>query len=418
MNTSQMIQNAVENREILIPNFIVIVTTLVLTLALFSKPIEKSSWWAATVIPLASIIGSGFLVIAPILQMSMGVYAPLAMAGLVIVAYLIGAAIRFNIKYVEPKLAAGTLHPAPRSLEILSQWALSFAYVVSVTYYLALFGDFALRGVNVVNPVLSRTITTAILIFIAVYGRYRGFNFLGRFEALKLGIIGGLLLGLAYGNYHAWIQHIWHLPQTKEPSLHDWRIVLGMLIVVQGFETSRYLGDKFPPLLRIRTMRYAQWISAGIYIVYITLMLYYFNYPLPSEGQDTAIITLSGHVATVLPVMLLALALIAQFDAAIADAEGGSGLLEELSKRKITMNVGYAIIAAGGILIVWSSNIFQIITYASQVFALYYMLQSMVAALTAAKHVDIPHRWMKFFGFALVASIAATVVMFGIPASG
>ncbi len=402
----------------MIANVIVIFTTLVLTLLLFSKPVEKSSWWAATVIPLASIIGSGFLVVAPILQMSMGRYAALAMAGLVTLAYLIGAAIRFNIRWVEPKLAAGTLHSAPKGLEVLSQWALSFAYVVSVTYYLALFGDFLLRGVNVVNPILSHTITTAVLIFIAVYGRHRGFNFLGRFEALKLGIIGGLLAGLVWGNWKAWETGIWHLPATGTPTLHDWRILLGMLIVVQGFETSRYLGDKFPPLLRIRTMRYAQWISGGIYVVYIALMLYYFNYPLPPQGQDTAIITLSKHVALVLPVMLLVLALIAQFDAAIADAQGGSGLLEELSRRRITLATGYLIIAVGGILIVWSSNIFQIITYASQAFALYYMLQSMVAALTAAKHEDIPHRWPKFFGFALVAAMAATVVLFGIPAGG
>ncbi len=402
----------------MIANVIVIFTTLLLTLLLFSKPVEKSSWWAATVIPLASIIGSGFLVVAPILQMSMGRYAAFAMAGLVLVAYMIGAAIRFNIRWVEPKLAAGTLHRAPWSLEKLSQWALAFAYIVSVTYYLSLFGDFVLRGVNVVNPVLSHTITSAVLIFIAVYGQHRGFNFLGRFEALKLGIIGGLLAGLAWGNWKAWEAGIWHLPQTAEPSLHDWRIVLGMLIVVQGFETSRYLGDKFPPKLRIRTMRYAQWISGGIYVVYLALMLYYFNYPLPPQGQDTAIITLSKHVATVLPVMLLVLALIAQFDAAIADAQGGSGLMEELSARRITLGMGYVIIAVGGLLIVWTSNIFQIITYASQAFAVYYMLQSMVAALTAAAHKDIPWRWLKFSGFTLVASIAASVVFFGVPAGG
>ncbi len=402
----------------MIANLIVITTTLVLSLLLFSKPVEKSSWWAATVIPLASIIGSGFLVVAPILQMSMGEYAVLAMAGLVTAAYLIGAAIRFNIRHVEPKLAAGTLHPAPKTLEVLSQWALAFAYIVSVTYYLSLFGDFLLRGVDKVDPTLSHVITTAVLIFVAVYGRHRGFNFLGKFEALKLGIIGGLLAGLAWGNWTAWREGIWHLHATAAPTLHDWRIVLGMLIVVQGFETSRYLGDKFPPMLRIRTMRYAQWISGGIYVVYIALMLYYFNYPLPAEGQDTAIITLSKHVATVLPVMLLALALIAQFDAAIADAQGGSGLMEELSRRRIATGTGYIIIALGGVIIVWTSNIFEIITYASQAFALYYMLQSMVAALTAAKHEDVPHRWSKFFGFALVASLAAAVVFFGIPAGG
>ena len=401
----------------MVANLIVIVTTLVLTLILFSKPVEKSSWWAATVIPLASIIGSGFLVIAPILQMSMGTYAFFAMTLLVLVAYAIGAAIRFNIRWVEPKLAGGTLHRAPFALERMSEWALAFAYVVSVTYYLSLFGDFLLRGVDIVDLTLSRLVTSALLIFIAVYGKHRGFNFLGRFEALKLGIIGGLLAGLAWGNWVAWQQGVWHLPPHRVPTLDDWRIVLGMLIVVQGFETSRYLGEKFPPHLRIRTMRYAQWISGGIYVVYIALMLYYFNYPLPSEGQDTAIINLSKHVATILPVMLLALALVAQFDAAVADAEGGSGLLEELSRRKIALGTGYIIIAAGGLLIVWSSNIFEIITYASQAFALYYMLQSMVAALTAAAHRDIPLRWFKFFGFAFVASIAASVVIFGIPAS-
>jgi len=406
------------NINILIPDIIVITTTLILTLILFSKKIEKSSWWSATVIPLASIIGSGFLVVAPILQMSMGRFAVFAMLALVVVAYMIGSAIRFNIKYIEPKLRANTLHKAPLTFEILSQWALSFAYIVSVTYYLALFGDFLLRGVNIVNPTLSHIITTAVLIFIAVYGRHRGFNFLGRFEALKLSIIGGLIAGLAYGNYHAFSQQIWHLPPDHIPTIHDWQIVLGMLIVVQGFETSRYLGDKFPPSLRIITMRYAQLISGGIYVVYIGLMLYYFNYPLPKEGTDTAIITLTHHVATVLPVMLLVLALIAQFDAAIADAQGGSGLFEELSKQKISLKNGYLIIAIGGTFIVWTSNIFQIITYASQAFAIYYMLQSMVASLSALLHKDIPYRLFRFFGYALVASIALSVVIFGVPAGG
>ena len=402
----------------MIANIIVIVTTLLLSLLLFSKPVEKSSWWSATVIPLASIIGSGFLVVAPILQMSTGNYALFAMTGLVLAAYMIGAAIRFNIRYVEPKVAAGTLHRVPKTFEFLSEWTLAFAYVVSVTYYLSLFGDFVLRGVDKVDADLSNLITSAVLIFIAVYGRHRGFNFLGKFEALKLGIIGGLLAGLAWGNWHALSDGVWHLSESSTPDWHNLRVVLGMLIVVQGFETSRYLGEKFPPALRIRTMRYAQWISGGIYVAYIALMLYYFNYPLPSEGQDTAIITLSAHVASILPVMLLVLALIAQFDAAVADAQGGSGLLEELSRRRITQGLGYILIAAGGLLIVWTSNIFEIITYASQAFALYYMLQSMVAALTALKHTDIPNRWAKFLGFSFVASIAASVVVFGIPAGG
>ena len=403
----------------MVENIIVIVTTLLITILLFSKPIEKSSWWSATAIPLASIIGSGFLVIAPILQMSTGNYALVAMTFLVLTAYMIGSAIRFNIKYVEPKLAAGRLNKSAFYIEEISQWALSFAYIVSVTYYLSLFGDFMLRGVHIVDETLSHIITSAVLIFIAFYGNHRGFNFLGKFEALKLGIIAGLIAGLIWGNYTAWSEGLWHLmDNSPTPGWHEIRVVLGMLIVVQGFETSRYLGEKFPPNLRIRTMRYAQWISGGIYILYIALMLYYFNYPLPPEGQDTAIITLSKHIATILPIMLVTVALIAQFDAAVADAQGGSGLINELSKKKISIGLGYILIAIGGLIIVWTSNVFEIITYASQAFALYYMLQSLVAAITAFAHKDIPNRVIKFIGFSFVASLAASVVIFGIPAGG
>ena len=400
-------------------DLIVIAATLLITSILFSRPVEKSSWWSATVIPLASIIGSGFLVIAPILQMSVGPLAVAAMTFLVLFAYAIGGAIRFNIRYVEPRLAAGTLHPSALTMEKLSQWALAFAYIVSVTYYLALFGDFLLRGVDRVDPLLSKSVTTAVLLFIAYYGRHRGFNFLDKFEALKLGIIGGLIAGLIYGNYTAWRAGVWHLPPPPgQVGWHEFRVVLGMLIVIQGFETSRYLGERFPPSLRIRTMRYAQWISGGIYILYIALMLYYFNIPLPETGQDTAIIKLSAHIAKILPVMLLSLALIAQFDAAVADAQGGSGLLEELSRRRIPQGLGYWIIAAGGLLILWSSNIFEVIVYASKAFALYYALQGAVAALTALKHPEIPHRLLRFFWYTLIASSALAVVLFGIAAGG
>ncbi|WP_201352631.1 hypothetical protein [Hydrogenimonas urashimensis] len=411
-----MLRN-IESTPQLISNYIVLFTTLLVTALLFSRPVEKSGWWSATVIPLASIIGSGFLVIAPILQMSVGNYAVVAMGLLVVTAYLIGGAIRFNIRYVEPKIAAGTLHASAALFENLSNWALGFAYVVSVAYYLTLFGDFLLRGAGMVDETLSRGVTTAVLLFIAFYGKHRGFNFLDKFEALKLGIIAGLLAGLAYGNFVAWGQGVWHLPETaRQPSLHEWRMILGMLIVVQGFETSRYLGERFPPTLRIRSMRYAQLISGGIYLLYIASMLYYFNYPLPETGQDTAIILLAKHVATILPILLITLALVAQFDAAVADAQGGSGLIYEVSGHKIPIGTGYLLIVAGGLLIIWSSNIFEVITYASKAFALYYALQCAVAALTALKHEEIAHGGLKFVGFTLLASIVAAVVIFGIPA--
>ena len=57
---------------------------------------------AATTTPLASIFGSGFLIIVPILCGAVGKYAVFAMAGVCALAYGVGYAIRYNIKNAEP----------------------------------------------------------------------------------------------------------------------------------------------------------------------------------------------------------------------------------------------------------------------------------------------------------------------------
>ena len=50
----------------------------------------------------------------------------------------------------------------------------------------------------------------------------------------------------------------WALPDISSTiDFHDVRILPGLLIVVQGFETSRYLGSAFPAEQRIATMRTA-----------------------------------------------------------------------------------------------------------------------------------------------------------------
>ncbi len=399
-------------------DLIVIISTFILSVILLNKKIDESTIWRATAIPLASIIGSGFLVIAPLLYMSVGVYSIYAILFLVILSYMIGSAIRYNIKEIEPRLENDTISESVLFLERISDLALAFAYIVSVTYYLSLFGDFALRGVNLVDETLSKAITTGLILFIAFYGNHRGFNFLAKFESAKLAIIGGLIVALIFGNFQAYRDGIWHLPSYKNSSLDAMFIILGMLIVVQGFETSRYLGDKFSRDIRIKSMKLAQFIAGVVYVVYIALMLYYFNYPMPKSGEDTAVITLSKHISQILPVVLLALALIAQFDAAVADAQGGNGLFMEVLKKyinKILDGVGYLIIAFFGLIIVWTSNIYEIITYASKAFAFYYFIQTLESALTAFVHKK---EYLKFLYFIFVASFALSVVIFGAPAKG
>jgi len=87
--------------------------------------------WRATVTPLASIVGSGFLVAAPLLAVLVGGSFPAAMTAIVLLAYAIGGIIRFNIAHAEPLL----LEPRKRNprihfLESLASVALGGAYII------------------------------------------------------------------------------------------------------------------------------------------------------------------------------------------------------------------------------------------------------------------------------------------------
>lgn len=69
--------------------------------ALIYPRLSKSPLWLATITPLASIIGSGFLVLGPILEDIYGYIAPAVMLALCGGAYLFGAAIRANMVTIE-----------------------------------------------------------------------------------------------------------------------------------------------------------------------------------------------------------------------------------------------------------------------------------------------------------------------------
>ncbi|MEJ2115435.1 MAG: hypothetical protein P8X88_05170, partial [Gammaproteobacteria bacterium] len=54
---------------------ILLVTVIFVCGILFSSPIRSHNLWSATVTPLASIIGSGFLIAAPLVVVIVGNYA-------------------------------------------------------------------------------------------------------------------------------------------------------------------------------------------------------------------------------------------------------------------------------------------------------------------------------------------------------
>lgn len=112
--------------------------------------------FSATATPLASIFGSGFLVMIPILNGAVGHYSILAMALVCGVAYSVGSVIRFNIIHVEPLLKLEQLPKQTKLFEHVSDLALLLAYIISVCLYINFMASFLL-GVLVSNTIHHST---------------------------------------------------------------------------------------------------------------------------------------------------------------------------------------------------------------------------------------------------------------------
>lgn len=344
--------------------------------------LRHSVAWRATITPLASIIGSGFLVLAPLLLRHFGHQAVWVMAALCAVAYAVGHAIRCNISSLEQH--ADQDSPTVQRLETLASWSLSFAYVVSVAYYLNLLGAFALAGTSWAPPWASRLLTTAVLLAIAALGAWRGLRGLERVESvsvgIKLAVIAGLLAGMLVAVLAPGQALPDHAPSDPLGAQDALRVAFGMIVTVQGFETSRYLRGAYDATTRIRTMRWAQWLASAIYVAYIGLAAMLFDAG-SVPASETAIIGMTAVVATVLPALLVLAALSAQFSAAVADTGGCGGLVQELSRGRLRPQQVYVGLALLGVGLTWWANVFEIIGYASRAFALYYALQCTLAAL-------------------------------------
>ncbi|HEY4266990.1 MAG TPA: hypothetical protein VGM94_02250 [Galbitalea sp.] len=377
-------------------------------------PVRRRTVIAATVTPLASILGSGLLIIVPVLEATIGAWSVIGIAGICAAAWLIGTVIRHNVIVVEQREADGTLDAWTGRLGRLADGVIVIAYVISVALYLRimaqyLVGFFASAGSALWEPVIA-CVSVGVIVGI---GAFRGFNGLDRLDRVSL--IGVLILTTVLGavllihDSSSAASGTLRLPPVPHMSPLSVLLILGgIVITVQGFETVRYLGDEFDAPTRVWASRVAQLVSTSIYIGFVAVATPVMGLG-TTAGTDHTLLDITGRIAPWLALPLVLSAVLSQFSAAIADTAAADGNLRELSKW-FRGPRPYLISGAAVVVIAAFVSELTIVAIASRAFAAYYALQAVIALRTS-------EGGRRKIGFGFLAALMLAVTVFAQPAS-
>ncbi|HLC03735.1 MAG TPA: hypothetical protein VJK02_11910 [Anaerolineales bacterium] len=390
-------------------------------LMFYLSGLNRSRMWTIIVTPLASIIGSGFLVVAPLLYQNFGPFHLLAIVVLNAVALAVGWVMRTNIKHFEPILVNGNKNgPTLILLERVAKLILGLSFIVSVAFYLTLLSSFSLEALGVRSPAAIRIMTTVLLLFIGTYGYTRGLHGMEALEKIavnvKLSIIAGLLLALGLSAVYLMANGGGaNLTMNHRLDLQSLQVFGGMLLVVQGFETARYLGRDYSPEERAKGQFIAQLIAAGVYVLFVPLAAP-LALDLSRAADETAIISIVGRAAVGLATTLSFAAIFSQFGAAVADTVGTGGIIEEETRGWIRRRVGYLIVTSLAVLLLWTRDVFSVLTIASRAFALFYCLQSIIAFVLVIESPGMRYRRIRLILFPIMAALLLLIALFAFPA--
>jgi hypothetical protein len=360
----------------------------------------------ATVTPLASIFGSGFLIIVPVLERGLGGAAVIGVTAVCALAWVVGSAVRHNVLVVEPLKEAGTLDEGTRRLEWLSDALIVVAYIISVALYLRIMAQYVVAYVASPSETAERVLTTGAITVIAVVGLTRGFRGLSTLERLALGavlamtaMLGAALFGTDIGSFS--------IPPATSASLGRTLLLLGgVLITVQGFETVRYLTDRYDRDTRVNASRLSQVISAWVYISLVALAT-----PLMADASghlvDRDLLDLIRRAVPALALPLVLGAVLSQFSAAVADTVAAHGNLRTLSPG-VGHRIPYLLTAVAASILSWSVDLFTLVVIASRAFAAYYCVQALVAMRTSERRV-------RQAGFAALSLVLLGISLFAEP---
>lgn len=377
---------------------------------------SRKRYLLATVTPLASIFGSGFLIIVPVLERSLGALAIVGVSGICALSWLIGISVRHIVREVEPMIESGELDRTSRVLEKLSDVVIVAAYVISIALYLRIMAQYVVSyaGPESISSAVDveRVIASAAVVVIIGVGVIRGFSGLDLMERVALAAVLVLTTilgaGLLIDDVNTAVSGGLELPPIPDRNPIDVFLVLGgAVITVQGFETIRYLGTEYDAETRIQASRIAQAVAISVYIGFVAVAT-----PLMGLGTDAGLdrdlVAITERVAPLLTIPLVAGAVLSQFSAATADtvAAGGNlgGLRESLGGSRAYLLSGIA-----AIILLWTVGTFAIIAIASRAFAAYYSLQAVIALRTS-------EGLLRKIGYGVLALVLALIALFAEPA--
>lgn len=368
----------------------------------------------ATVTPLASILGSGLLIIVPVLESTLGRAAVFGAIGVTALAWVVGTSIRHNIVTVEPLDEQGTLDTTTARLDRISDGVIVVAYVISVALYLRIMAQYVIGYVTPdSHMVVERVIAVVAVVLIVGVGMSRGFAGLNRLDQVSLVavlVLTAVLCSvlLVQDANDALSGQGLSLPPVPNQGIGATLTVLGgIVITVQGFETVRFLGDDFDRGTRVRASRVAQLVAAAIYIGFVAAATPAMGLG-TSDGADETLLDITGRVAPFLALPLVLSAVLSQFSAAVADTAAADGNLRGLSDRMkgvrpfVVSGVAAAALAA-------TVPTYTVVALASRAFAAYYACQALIAMRTS-------DRASRKVGFGALAVLMVAITVFAQPA--
>lgn len=340
----------------------------------------------ASVTPLASIFGSGFLIIVPVLERTVGALSVLAIAGVCALAWFVGSAIRHIVRSVEPLIDDGKLDPTTSRINTLGDQVIVVAYVISVALYVRIMAQYIVGYAGSDSQFAERGLAAVAIAVIVAIGVTRGFGGLDITERVSLIAVLFIVtvLGGAYfiSDAGQLLGGGVELPPVPNKGLLDSLLVLGgIVITVQGFETVRYIGDEYDRPTRIRASRFAQAVASAVYIGFVAVAT-----PLmglgTSAGVDADLLDITNRVVPILALPLVLCAVLSQFSAATADTVAAGGNLRILMPKAMAGLRPYWASGLVAIVLAWTVPTFTIIAVASRAFAAFYFLQCLIAIRT------------------------------------